>query len=237
MVAAVLLPLLAIKNARLGPVAGGALSSPVDVRSCIVVADVGAGAGGITLPLARAASAAQAQAPGSGLLRPTLIVASEPQAWLREELLMRCVSSGVKNVLVMKGGGEERAGITASRWADAVSLGLVAPPSRTGSAADDEARLGIRAHILLLANVLHHVPPGSRASFLSRTVQEDMVQGGHVVIVEFKSVDEGGPVEGPPNAMRLERSSILIDAGCAGLQLVDCPTVTQSQHVMVFSVQ
>lgn len=238
-------------------------------QRALIVADLGAGAGTFTRPIAQALAGLSA---ATGI--PAVVVATEPAAWLREALLMRCVEGGIKNVLIAPG-GKQSAGVADTRWEDAVSTGLVAPPvpppgsgagtdpapgssSASSSPAAPSRALGVRAHLLFLANVYHHIHDPPREAWLRATVESDVAAGGHVVVLEFKplpgpppaglggggdqsAASEGGdgdgghgPVDGPPSWMRLERSTILSEAASAGLELVSAPPLLDAFHILVF---
>ena len=116
----------------------------------VVVADVGAGAGFFAKRIAKvAASAASASSV------PTVVIATEPQAWMREVMLLRAVEDGVKNLL-MVAGSADKAGIASAPAADAVSTGLVDVPS-SSSSGSSATPLGVRADVIFLCNVYHHI--------------------------------------------------------------------------------
>lgn len=160
----VLIPLVEEARARAGAT-GGPATLPVPTRlgvdKAVVVADVGAGVGFFA---ARIASAL-AESPST---IPAIVVATEPAAWLRETLLVRAVEAGLKNVVIVPGGAS-RAGVADAPWGDAISTGLAAGPGG--------GPLGVRADVLLLANVYHHITGLPRADWLKATVASDVAKG------------------------------------------------------------
>jgi hypothetical protein len=179
LVAEVLLPLVEEARARAGA-SGGPSTLPLPLRlgvdKAVVVADVGAGAGFFTTRIAAAAAASPSTI-------PAIVVATEPAAWLRETLLVRAVESGLKNVVIVPG-ATHRAGVADAPWADAVSTGLAAGPGG--------GPLVVRADVLLLANVYHHIAGLPRGDWLKATVAGDVAKGAWRGVAWCEGEEGGG---------------------------------------------
>ena len=132
---------------------------------------------------------------------------------------------GVDSEPAMRAAAAARLAADGSQHAGAVSVSAPVAGGRAG--------LPVRAHVLLLIEVLHCLRASERAAWLQATARHDTAPGGYIVVVEPAT----GVVvsNAPPDGLRLERSELLADADAAGLELVACPPLLEPErHVFVF---
>lgn len=170
-----------------------------------VVLDVGSATGYLISRLAKA-------------LPDATIIGTDTEVAMREYCTKRCEKEGLSNVVVGEA-GTARAGP------------LPAPAGQ---------QLPAKAHLIVLMMVYHHIEanteanPDKRIAWLRNTVNNDLVEGGYVVIVEHKSGDLPIPI--PPDWMRLSQEQVITEGTAAGLSRVEDPKFDflPYQHIIVF---
>jgi SAM-dependent methyltransferase len=128
------------------------------------------------------------------------VIATDPELAMREYCTRRLQDQGATNVQVVEGGGDKHAGLPE------------------------------RAHVALLANVLHHLD--DRVGWLRNTAMLDLAKGedspaSYVVVIEWKTgpTPKIGDSSGPPDWLRMERSQIIGEFESAGYELVAAPSL------------
>lgn len=90
-----------------------------------------------------------------------------------------------------------------------------------------------KAHVAVFLAVYHHI--NNRIDFLTKFAATSLKENGYIIVIEHKTGDL--PIVAPPEAMRLERSTIREEFEHAGFALIQTPAVMPYHHVLVFQKQ